>query len=65
MKPERKIEIIAQALHSLATHDDEDAAVIEACLDHVIALCEQEKGALAARVCARIASLGVVSEPEA
>lgn len=44
MKPDRKLEIVAQAIHSLSTHDDEDAAVIEACLDQVIALCEREKG---------------------
>lgn len=57
MKPDRKLEIVAQAIQSLATHDDEDAAVIEACLDQVIALCEREKGALAARVAARIGAL--------
>ena len=63
MKPDRKLEIVAQAIHSLATHDDEDAAVIEACLDQVIALCEREKGALAARVTARIEAL--IGAPEA
>lgn len=57
MKPDRKLEIVAQAIQSLATHDDEDAAVIEACLDQVIVLCEREKGALAARVAARIGAL--------
>lgn len=57
MKPDRKLEIVAQAIHSLSTHDDEDAAVIEACLDQVIALCEREKGALSARVAARIGAL--------
>lgn len=63
MKPDRKLDIIAQAVHSLATHDDEDAAVIEACLDQVIVLCEREKGALAARVTDQIAAL--LGEPEA
>ncbi len=63
MKPDRKLEIVAQAIQSLATHDDEDAAVIEACLDQVIAMCEREKGALAARVAARIEAL--IGEPEA
>lgn len=63
MKPDRKLEIVDQAIQSLATHDDEDAAVIEACLDQVIAMCEREKGALAARVAARIEAL--IGEPEA
>jgi hypothetical protein len=63
MKPDRKLEIVDQAIQSLATHDDEDAAVITASLDRVIALCEREKGALAARVAARIEAL--IGEPEA
>lgn len=63
MKPDRKLEIVAQAIRSLATHDDEDAAVITAGLDQVIVLCEREKGALAARVAARIEAL--IGEPEA
>lgn len=51
----RKIEIIERSITSLTRHDDEDAAVRHAALDHVIRIIEAERSAIEERVKARIA----------
>lgn len=54
MKLNRKLEIVEQAVKSISSHTDEDAAVRAAALDRVSALVQTEKAALDAEVKASI-----------
>lgn len=54
MKLNRKLEIVEQAVKSITTHTDEDAAVRAAALDRVIDMAKAEKEALDAEVKAGI-----------
>lgn len=56
MDIKRKIEIVGQAVRSIAHHHDEDLAVREAALDQIQALVEAERTAARGRVQARIAA---------
>ena len=50
MKIQRKLEIAEQAIRSITTHDDEDAAVRDAALKRLEAFIESERQAAAERV---------------
>ena len=54
MKLNRKLEIVEQAVKSISTHTDEDAAVRAAALDRVIAMVKEQKLVLEAEVKAGI-----------
>lgn len=54
MKLNRKLEIVEQAVKSITSHTDEDAAVRAAALDRISALVQTEKAALEAEVKAGI-----------
>jgi hypothetical protein len=56
MKLNRKIEIAQQAIASISTHEDDDAAVRVAALDRVIAYADQAKSSIAAGIEADIAA---------
>ena len=56
MKLNRKLEIVWQAVKSISTHTDEDAAVRAAALDRVAEIVAAEKAALDAEVKAGIDS---------
>lgn len=56
MDIKRKIEIVGQAVRSIAHHHDEDLAVREAALDQIQGLVEAERAAARQRVQARIVS---------
>lgn len=59
MDLKKKAQIAAQAIDSISRHDDEDAAVRHAVLDHVAAHIAAEKAAIDARLAARVAQLDV------
>jgi len=56
MKLNRKLEIAEQAIRSISTHDDEDAAVRDAALKRLEEFIEAERQAAAQRVQAKIAA---------
>lgn len=56
MKLNRKIEIAAQSITSISTHEDEDGAVRVAALDRVIELATGEKARIADSIAADIAA---------
>jgi hypothetical protein len=62
MKLNRKLEIVAQAVSSITTHSDEDAAVRAAALDRVIAMATEQKKVLDAEVKAGIEAALAPSE---
>lgn len=57
MKLDRKVELVKQALRSLTTHDDADAAVRHAALDHLDAFIKAEREAMDARIAEKVAAV--------
>lgn len=64
MKLNRKLEIVSQAVKSISTHGDEDAAIRVAALDRVAAMVATEKEAVQAEVQAGI-DAALAPEPAA
>lgn len=56
MNLSRKLEIVSQAVASISSHTDEDAAVRAAALDRIAKMVEEEKAKLKAEVDAGIAA---------
>lgn len=64
MKLNRKLEIVEQAIKSISTHTDDDAAVRSAALDRVIGMANREKESVDAEVKASIEA-ALAPEPAA
>lgn len=56
MDLKRKIEIVTEAVRSISTHSDEDAAVVTAALAKVSSIIDAERARLAAQVDEQIAA---------
>lgn len=56
MDLQRKLELLAAGVRSIARHDDLDAAVRHAALDQAAALIKEERAAIDARVQGEIAA---------
>lgn len=57
MDLQKKAEIAAQSINSISRHEDEDASVRLAMLDHVANHIAAEKAAIEKRVAERVAAL--------
>lgn len=57
MDLKKKLEIVGTAIRSISTHSDEDASVVKAALDQIVAMVQVEKTEIDGATAKRIADL--------
>jgi len=60
----RKIQLATQSIESISRHDDEDSTVRSAALDRLSQVIATERDGIAARLRAKVATVGPVDAPK-